>query len=308
MSEIKQNGNEFAKLYTLQSSDESITPFANEAGFSLIRCYPKDTPYHKDGRRMFIKIAAPDRGFFYSVEMTRPEKEGEKTRYIITEGEEYKRKITNFFSDGSEFTFDNATQKVNHQPSSKSFTINEFVEILVANHLSDGLFFKRILNELANRVLKFLFWLSDARYERIQTAIDKYHYGKGENHPPKDEKKNIEPFFKYFYISKNILFAILLVTFPSAIFFGHLWAYGDFSLSNPSLLLLFFLILFSCEKFSTWLDKKIKAFLMPAKDHFTEKRINFIEKLHDYQYNNKFNLKLNIRNRQRMVNTEEKNK
>ena len=275
-------------------------------GFSLIRFYPKNTPYFKDGRRMFIKIAALDRGFFYSVEMTRPEKEGEKTSYIITEGEEYKRKVTNFFSDGSEFTFDSATQKVNHQPSSKSFTMNEFVEILVVNHLSDRLFFKRILNELANRVLKFLFWLSDARYERIQTAIDKYHYGKGENPPPKDEKKNIEPFFKYFYISKNILFAILLVTFPSAIFFGHLWAYGDFSLSNPSLLLLFFLILFSCEKFSTWLNKKIKEFLIPAKNHFAEKRINFIEKLHDYQYNNKFNLKLNIRNRQRTANAEKK--
>jgi nucleoside permease NupC len=299
---------EFVKLYKSQDSDESITAFQNEMGFSLIRFYPKDTPYFKDGRRMFIKIATLDRGFFYSVEMTRPEKEGEKTSYIITEGEEYKRKVTNFFSDGSEFIFDNTTQKVNHQPSGKSFTMNEFVEILVANHLSDRLFFKRILNELANGVLKFLFWLSDSRYERIQTAIDKYHYGKGENPPPKDEKKNIEPFFKYFYISKNILFAILLVTFPSAIFFGYLWAYGDFSLSNPSLLLLFFLILFSCEKFSTWLDKKIKAFLMPSKDHFTQKKINFIEKLHDYQYNNKFNLKLNIRNRKRATNTEENKK
>jgi hypothetical protein len=194
---------------------------------------------------------------------------------------------------------------VNHRPSGKSLTINEFVEILAETHLSDPLFFKRILNELANMVLKILFWLSDSRYERVQVAIDKYHYGEGENHRPKDEKKNIEPFFKYFYISKNILFAILLVTFPSAIFFGHFWAYGDFSLSNPSLLLLFFLILFLCEKFSTWLDKKIKAFLMPPKDHFTEKEINFIEKLHDYQYNNEFNLKLNIRHQKREKSTEE---
>jgi hypothetical protein len=289
------NGEEFAKLYTHQDSDETITPFQNEVGFSLIRFYPKDTPYYKDGRRMFIKIASLDRGFFYGVDMTKPEKREKTTDYVITDGEEYKKKVTNFFSDGSEFVFDNATKKVIHQPSSKSFTMNEFVEILAANHLLDRLFFKRIWNELANRVLKFLFWLSDAHYERVQTAIDKYHYGKGEAPPPKDEKKNIEPFFKYFYISKNILFAILLVTFPSAIFLGHLWAFGDFSLSNPSLLLLFFLILFSCEKFSIRLDKKIKEFLMPSKDHFAEKKINFMEKLHDYQYQNKFNLKLNIR-------------
>ncbi len=202
------NSEEFTKLYTLQNSDESITQFQNESGFSLIRYYPKSTAYHKDGRRMFIKVAILDRGFFYSVNMTKPEKRGGSTDYVLTDGEEYKRKVTNFFSDGGEFAFDDTTQKAIHQPTGKSFTLNEFVEILVANHLSDRLFFKRILNELANKVLKFLFWLSDAHYERVQTAIDKYHYSKGENPPPKDEKKNIEPFFKYFYISKNILFAL----------------------------------------------------------------------------------------------------
>src|SRR3989344_4967388 len=289
------NGEEFAKLYTRQSSDESVTPFQNELGFSLIRFYPKGTLYYKDGKRMFIKIAALDRGFFYGVDMTKPQKRGETTDHVITDGEEYKKKVTNFFSDGSEFAFDTATQRVIHQPSSKSFTMNEFVEILVANHLSDRLFFKRIFNELANGVLKFLFWLSDARYERIQTAIDKYHYGKGENPPPKDKKKNIEPFFKYFYISKNILFAILLITFPSAVFLGHLWKAGEFSLSNPSLVLLFFLVLFSCEKFSIWLGRKIKEFVMPSRDIFAEKKVNFMERLHDYQYSNKFDLKLNMR-------------
>mgnify|MGYP001564997645 CR=1 FL=1 len=286
------NSEKFAKLYTRQDLDETITPFQNEAGFSLIRFYPKDTPYYKDDRRMFIKIATLDRGLFYGVDMTKPQKREETTDYVITDGEEYKRKVTNFFSDDDEFVFDNTTQKVIYQPSGKSFTINEFVDILAANHLSDRLFFKRIFNELANKVLKFLFWLSDAHYERIQTVIDKYHYGKCESPPPKDEKKNIDPFFKYFYISKNILFALLLITFPSAIFFGHLWLTGEFSLSNPSIILLFFLILFSCEKFSIWLDKKIKEFLIPSIDHFAEKKINFMGKLHDYQYNNRFKLKL----------------
>ena len=288
------NGEEFAKLYTRQDSDETITPFQNEMGFSLIRFYPKDTQYYKDERRMFIKIANLDRGFFYGVDMTKPQKRDETVDYVITDGQEYKKKVTNFFSDGSEFGFDSSSKRIIHQPTGKSFTMNDFVEILAANHLSDRLFFKRIRNELANGVLKFLFWLSDAHYERVQTAIDKYHYGKGEIPPPKDEKKNIEPFFKYFYISKNILFAILLITFPSAIFLGHLWAFGDFSLSNPSLVLLFFLVLFSCEKFSIWLDKKIKEFLMPDKSIFAEKKINFIEKLHEFQYQNKFNLKLKI--------------
>lgn len=285
-------GEEFAKLYTRQDSDETITPFQNEAGFSLIRFYPKDTQYYKDGRRMFIKIADVDRGFFYSVNMTKPQKREETTDYVLTDGEEYKRKVTNFFSDGKEFSFDKANNKIIHQPTGKDFTMNQFVEILAVNHLSDRLFFKRVLNGMANWALKFLFWLSDAHYERIQTAIDKYHYSKGEIPAPKDDKKNIEPFFKYFFISKNILFTILLITFPSAIFLGHLWKAGEFSLSNPALILLFFLVLFSCEKFSIWLDKKIKGFLVPEKSLFAEKKANFIEKLHDFQYQNKFNLKL----------------
>jgi hypothetical protein len=282
---------EFIKLYTLQDSDESITPFQNELGFSLIRHYPKNTDYYKDGRRMFIKVAILDRGFFYSVNMTKPEKRGETTDYILTDGEKYKKKVTNFISDGDEFTFDNATQRVIHQPTNKSFTLNEFIDILVTNHLSDRLFLKRILNWTADKMLKFLFWLSDSHYERIQTSIDKYHYSKGEK-KPSEEKKNIEPFFKYFYISKNILFAFLLIALPSAIFLGHLWMAGEFSLSNPSIVLLFFLVLFSCEKASMWLDRKIKGFLVPEKDHFVERKVNFIEKLHDFQYSNKFKIKL----------------
>ncbi|OGZ42174.1 MAG: hypothetical protein A3C80_02035 [Candidatus Ryanbacteria bacterium RIFCSPHIGHO2_02_FULL_45_43] len=289
------NAQEFTNLYTHQTSDESITTFQNEMGFSLIRLYPESTPYHNDGRRMFVKIAALDRGFFYGVDMTKPQKREETTDYVITDGEEYKKKVTNFMSDGSEFTFDENSKKIIHEPTGKKFSMNEFVEILVANHLSDRLFFKRIRNEVANRILKFIFWLSDAHYERIQTAIDKYHYGKGENPPPKDDKENIEPFFKYFLISKNILFAVLLVTFPSAVFLGHLWKAGEFSLSNPSLVLLFFLVLFSCEKFSIWLGRKIKEFVMPSRDIFAEKKVNFMERLHDYQYSNKFDLKLNMR-------------
>ncbi|MBN2094338.1 MAG: hypothetical protein JW740_03165 [Candidatus Zambryskibacteria bacterium] len=287
---------EFKNLYTLQDSDESITPFQNELGFSLIRRYPENTVYNKDNRRMFIKIAILNQKFFYSVDMTKPEKREDSTNYIISDGEEYNKKITNFVSDGGEFTFDETTQKVIHQPTNKSFTLNEFADILAANHLSDRLFLKRILNWFADRTLRILFWLSDSRYERIQTSIDKYHYSKGEN-LPKDEKKNIEPFFKYFYISKNILFAFLLIALPSAIFLGHLWIAGEFSLSNPSIVLLFFLVLFSCEKASIWLDKKIKGFLMPEEDHFAERKINFVEKMHDFQYRNKFKIKLKKNNK-----------
>lgn len=286
------NSKEFVKLYSLQDSDESINPYDNQVGFSLIRYYPKDTHYYKDDRRIFIKIAILDRGLFFSVNMTKPEKEGESISYIILEGDEYRKKVTNFFSDNEEsIIFDSTTNKIVYEPENKSFTLNEFVEILVANHLFDRLFFKRKLNKLVNLVLKFLFWLSDKYYEKIKVSIDKYHFSR-ENQPEKEiEKKTIEPFFKYFLISRNILFTILLITFPTAIIWGHFWPLGEFSLSNPSIILLFFLILFSCEKFSVWLEKKIKEFF--AKESF-EKKKNFIEQLHNYQDHNKFQLNLKL--------------
>lgn len=281
---------EFTELYTRQSQDESITTFQSETGFSLIRFYPEGSDYNKDGKRMFIKVAALERGFFYSVEMTKPEQRGESSSYIIVEGKEYKKKVTNFFSsfDNQEFSFDVNSKKVTHLPSKKIFSLNQFIEILVKNHLSDRLFWKRVTNEIVSALLKVLFWLSDKQYERIRVAIDKYHASR-DNKPLPIQEKNIEPFFKYFLISKNILFALLLFAVPASILLGCLWKSGDFSLSNPSVVLLFFLVLFTCEKLSMVLDNKIRDFF--GKDDFNKKR-NFIEKLHDYQFRNEFKLKV----------------
>ncbi len=210
------NAQDFTNLYTKKSFDEAITSFQNEPGFSLIRLYPEGTPYHRDSKRMFLKIALLDRGFFYAVDMTKPEKRGETTDYVITDGEEYRKKVTNFFSDGGEFTFDEINKNVVHQKTRKKFTLNEFVDVLEANHLSDRLFWKRVLNSITDITLKVLFWLSDKRYEKIRVSIDKYQFSR-DNKPILEDQKNIEPFFKYFYISKNFIFGILLVAFVVAI-------------------------------------------------------------------------------------------
>lgn len=294
---------EFLKLYTKQNLDDSVTSFSNDVGFSLVRNYPKDTPYHKDGKKMFIKVAILNDGrFFYSVDMTKPEqREGQQIGYIVSEGSEYKKKITNFFSDTQEpFAFNENTNRIIFKPKNKSFTINEFVEILVLNHLSDRLFFKRILNSLVDKILVLVFWLSDKHYEKIRVSIDKYHLGR-DNQPSKEDEKNVEPFFKYFYISKNTIFASLLLTFLLAILavlfpntecLKNIWPFGEFSLSNPFVVLFLFLILFSCEKLSIWLNKKIKEFFENDSFSFKKKKINFIEHLHNYQYQNRFKLRL----------------
>lgn len=294
------NDEDFVKLYTKKDSGELVIPFNNEIGFSLIRDYPKNTKYNKDGKKMFIKIAILKDKLFYSVDMTKPKENYEESgNYTIIDGEEYGKKTTNFSSDDDEpFIFDENIKKIVFKPKNKKFTLNEFIEILAFNHLSDCMFFKRIINSIVNKILKILFWLSDKHYEKIKVSIDKYHFNK-ENQPIKEGEKNIEPFFKYFFISKNTIFMILLITFllavfnalfPKLIHFKNIWIFGDFSLSNPFVFLFFFLILFLCEKFSIWLNNKIKEFF--EKESFEKKNINFIEKLHNYQYQNKFKLKL----------------
>lgn len=283
------NGEDFVKLYTRQDSDETTTPFQNEMGFSLIRPYPKDTQYYKDGRRMFIKIANLDRGFFYGVDMTKPQKRDDATEYVITDGEEYKKKVTNFISDGSEFSFENTTNKIAHKPTGKSFTMNEFVEILVANHLSDRLFWKRKVNALTNAVLKFIFWLSDKHYDRVKTAIDKYQFH--QKQPYSEEKVNdVDPFFKYFLIYRNTLFIGLVIMLSVAVLVYKSKILDEFTVANPLIMLAFFLFLSLCERISIWLNTKIKEFFTPRQ--FYSEKPNFIERLHEYQYQNKFQLKL----------------
>lgn len=283
------NSEEFKNLYSMKASDESITPFTNEVGFSLIRKYPEGTPYYKDRRRMFIKVALLDRGFFYEVNMTKPEKREETTSYILSGGEEYKRKVTNFLSGDSEFTFDNTTKKVIHQPTRKSFSMDEFIEILVSNHLSDRLFWKRKASSVANSILKFLFWLSDKHYDRVKTMVDRFHFNQRETYS--EEKINhVDPFFKYFLISRNTLFVGLIFAFLAAILFTQYEIVGEFTVANPLIVLAFFLLLSLCEKISILLNTKIKEFFTPRK--FYNEKPNFIERLHDYQFQNKFKLKL----------------
>ena len=305
------NAQEFTNLYTKQSYDETIAPFSNELGFSLIRLYPEDTSYFRDGKRMFIKVAVFDRGFFYSVDMTTPQERDGTTEYVITDSEKYRKKVTGFMSDlsdGGEFSFDEEKKQILHKKTKRNFSLNEFISVLEGNHLADRLFWKRILNSCVNLFLKSIFWLSSQHYGKVQVSIDKYHASQGKK-IEFEEKIHNEPFFNYFRISKNFIFSILLATFIIAILVAvfpdrlpikDLWHkfFGEFTLSNPMVILLFFLGLFASEKLSILLSGKIKSFLIPDQSLFTEPKKNFIEKLHNFQYINKFDIRLDLRGRQ----------
>ena len=100
----------FSQLYKIQNGNEKMIPFEGDIGFSLIKFYPKQTQYYDDGRRLFIKIALSKKGLVYSVNMTNPESRDNQDDYILTDGEEYKKKVTNYYSGGDEFSFDEIKQ------------------------------------------------------------------------------------------------------------------------------------------------------------------------------------------------------
>lgn len=286
------NSEELIKLYT-KNPNEIITPFNEEVGFSLIRPYEVGMQYHEKGMKMFIKVAVLDQGLFYSVDMTKPKDLGDGEDYVLVTGKEHGKEITNFTSNtgDGEFTFDKESGKIIHNATNRRLTLNEFIDTLEYNHISDRLKWKRRINLLINSILLFIFWINNKHYNKVQISIDKYHFRKGDKvFDP--EERGLDPFFRYFYISKNILLLLFLITFPLAFFFGSLWQSGDFSVSNPTIVLLFFLILFSCEKLSIWIEKKIHEFLRQPGRKDESDKANFIERLHRYQLRNTFDLKL----------------
>jgi len=295
--------NDFASLYIRQNQDDSITSFKNGVGFSLVRKYPSASEYCNESLRMFIKVSLLEKGLSYSVNMTKVEIEGDKTEYIIQHDDNSTR-YTNFYSDSNdpEFVFDQQSGKIKHIKKKKELTLNQFIEIIEKNHLSDCLFWKRKANWCVNVILIILFWLNDRHYDKVRTSVDIYNLKKN-GKPISEPEKIIEPFFRYFFISKNFIFFLLLMSFflsvlvisvPSFIFIKNAWinSFGEFTLSNPIVVLLFFLTLFISEKISIWLNMKINDLLMPERNMFSQQKENFVERLHNYLYRNKFKLKV----------------
>lgn len=276
---------DFANLYVKQSEDEKITPYEDGIGFSIVRNYAPNTKYYKDGMKMFFHLRLKnDNSVAGSLDMVKEDKEyGGK--YTIIMDDDYKKGTTgiDYFGNDDGFLFQSETKKIFYASENKNFTINEFVDLLVKNHLSDRLFWKRKNDYAISVFLKYFFWLSDKNYDRIQVMLDR-HRPEQEKKYNKGDEKNIEPFFKYFYISKNILFSSLFIGFFASLLIPFLFCIEDFSLSNPTIILFFFLVLFLLEKISVWMNNKIEQFF--------KGRNNFISESMDYLYKNSFRIKI----------------
>lgn len=288
----------FLNLYKKTSKDEEIVKISDAPGITIIRKYDEITKYFKDGKKIFVKFYIRDGYINGGVDMAQKNESGGYTTYDSTKP--YKHPYTNFFfSKDENITFNNNAQTIVIKRKNKiyKFNVNDFVDLLIKNHLSDRLFWKRKINKLKIYFLTFIFWLIDQKYDWI-SYYRKVH-DKDKN-PNVTDSVNIElpaplaidPFFKYFSIYRKILFCcIFIITVVlfyfydkancsnSITIFYSLFKVENFTIANPILLFSFFIVLSLLHYLSAYLKAKIHD-----KD-------GLIYKLHESSLNNSFSLK-----------------
>lgn len=265
--------------------DLEIVPFKDKNGFSIIRKYPKNSKFFKENYFIYIQIEEQNNDYlFFSVERVKKDKDG---YYLDLENKE---KVTNFVSTEDEkFLFDKNKKIIKRMEDKKTFTLEQFINILVKNHLSDKFFWKRKINYLIDLLFIFIFLLNDKKYNKFEVLIKRNNFGEREIKKLDVENKDPEPFFKYFRISKNLLFLTLFLLNLFLIFFNKKFKFIDFSVSNPIIIITALIYFFLLEKINYFLEKNIKEFL-DSSSNILKAKNNFLEKLYSYQSKNKFKL------------------
>lgn len=283
MGLIIKNSEEFKKLYQKVSDDENVTEISDAVGIIIVRKYNKDSEYFKDGKKMFIKLYLRDAFLVGGIDMVEEKKNGIYT--IIFDNKKYKKKFTSFFFGQEEkikFNPENNKVLVRRKNKSIEFRLNDFVDLLAKNHLSDRLFWIRKKNYLKRIILRILFFLIDDKYNYVDYYHEIHENKIGDIEREKEIKIGKEPFFNYFKIYKNMLFILSILLFFALILIKK-YGFpdgGNFSMSNPILLFLFVIILFLLHYFSSLLHMKKRD------------KKGFIYKLHNDSLNNSFMLKI----------------
>lgn len=275
----------FAKLYKKDDSDELITPLQKDVGISILKKYDSQTEFYKKDKRMLIYLILQDDYIVGGVDMVNSNVSNNGYRSITNE--KFKKGYTNFsFGKEENLKWDNSKFNVTSEANqSKNFTLNEFVKILIKNHLSDRLVFRKFVNNLITGLLKFTFWLVDKKYKYYEILLGLFS-DKEKVVKQDDLDKRKEPFFKYFSIPRNMLFFTLTILFAISLLFDWLKIIYNFQISNDTKVLLLFLIFFIFDSFSKSLSVQI--------NNFYNKENSTIAHIAKYANTYSFNLKLKI--------------
>jgi hypothetical protein len=279
---------DFSALYTGEFYRKTL--FEKGIGFSLVLNYPKNTPYYKDNRKIFIQIIINENNTLdYSINMTIEKDEDKKKTFIITEGLEYNKKIINFHSESGECCFNQEDNRVIY--NSIEFTLDKFIDILILNHLENKHFFERAQNKIIDYILKFIFWLNDKKYTPPSARDAEETIDWAEFKSPSEELATItkplekDPFLGFFHLPKNIIFVVAIL-----IWISYLIKPLEVSLSNPFLIAFIFLLLFTIELLYKNLKEEVEQLelLLKEKEH----KKNWLIHLYNYRKVDTFILKI----------------
>ena len=290
----------FLNLYQRTSKDEEIVKISDAPGITILRKYDENTKYFNDGKKILIKFYLSNGYISGSIDMVHKNEDGSFTSFDSSKP--YKSHFTNFFFNKSEnIIFDEINQKIIIKRKNKKLSVNDFVELLIKNHLADRLFWKRKINKLKVYFLSFIFCLTGQRYDwlsyyhKIRDG-DRKLYANQINKSDTDlpDILEIDPFFRYFKIFRKILF-IYIIFITIMLFylfyqvniencylngFNSLFKIENLSIANPLLLFPFFISLFILHYLSSYLKKIIN------------KKDGFIHKLHESSLNYSFTMKI----------------
>lgn len=275
------NSEAFLGFYKKEENDETVTPLTDAIGFTVIRNYKNSSDHYKNGLKMLIRLYNVDgfvRGGISMVQSTKPD----GTYIEIDSDNKYINNLA--FGREEELSLNTKTGTI-YTSKKREISVNELVNTLVGYHLSKRLHLSRVINNsLVTLTLTFLFWVSNHHYDAIKTILAI----RSVNNKYEDSKGEPEPFFKYFRINKNLLLVsvVILVIIISLL---RISSSASYTLSNPSVLLLIFAMLFILEKISIKLSESINGFL--------DGQRNCMYKLFNRRYG--FNFKLKFSNHRR---------
>ena len=142
----KEITSEFFLIFIKTSKDEEIVKISDAPGITIIRKYDEITKYFKDGKKIFVKFYIRDGYINGGVDMAQKMRV-EGTRLMILPNHINIPILISFFSKDENITFNNNAQTIVIKRKNKiyKFNVNDFVDLLIKNHLSDRLFWKRKL-------------------------------------------------------------------------------------------------------------------------------------------------------------------
>lgn len=264
-----------ASLYNREGNDEDVFDLIDKPGIHIIRKYRSGTMPAQDNQRMFITFYVKENGFVSGgIDMVKAKEEDGSGYAMIFDDQKGIRNFLHqkyanfFFNDDEEVFFDYSDQKIIFRKN--KYSVNEFIDILVKNHLSDMFRVNRIMIFFKNYfILEPLFWLADANYKddnvRINFLLQKNITGYKESGAKIEMPK--EPFFKYFDIYRNTLTFFIIIILNPLFWLSISLDVGYFNIANPFLLFTAFLFLAFLEKISLYLFLNIKQ----KKDSFVYK-------------------------------------